>query len=104
MPFCSNDQQDMVVTNLEHRWNAVRNNDLINLAMHVIPEQLPANRCFLFFLQPETEDVWLEATTGVIARQITKGWAIRRDNLQNHNGALQDWCHGSANWKAKSKR
>ena len=40
MPFSNDNQQDRVFTNLEHRWNAVRNNDLINLAMHVIPELL----------------------------------------------------------------
>ena len=100
MPFSTNDQQDRVVTNLEHRWNAVRNNDLINLAMHVIPELLQADRCSLFLIQPETQDVWLEAGTGVKARQITvdvkssmvgecilKGCTIRRDNLQNSDGA-----------------
>ena len=31
------DASDSVVTNLEQRWNSVRNNDLINLSMHVIP-------------------------------------------------------------------
>ena len=100
MPFSSDNQQVRVATNLEHRWNAVRNNDLINLAMHVIPELLQADRCSLFLIQPETQDVWLEAGTDVQARQITvdvktsmvgecilKGCTIRRDNLQDCDGA-----------------
>jgi GAF domain-containing protein len=96
------DASDAVVTNLEQRWNSVRNNDLINLAMHVIPSLLDADRCSLFLIQPETQDVWLEAGTGVKSRQITvgvhasmvgecilKGRSIRRDNLQSSEGAHQ---------------
>ena len=96
------DASDAVVSNLEQRWNSVRNNDLINLAMHVIPSLLGADRCSLFLIQPETQDVWLEAGTGVKSRQITvgvhasmvgdcilKGRSIRRDNLQSSEGAHQ---------------
>ena len=103
MPFTSNEHQSSTFTNLEHRWNSVRNNDLINLAMHMIPVLLKADRCSLFLIQPETQDVWLEAGTGVQARQITvdvqssmvgecilKGRAIRRDELNSRDGAHRE--------------
>lgn len=55
---------------LSRRWDAVRNTDLLNLMVLAVPELLAAERCGLFVLDPEADEIWLEAGTAVVQRQI----------------------------------
>lgn len=55
---------------LSRRWDAVRNTDLLNLMVLTVPQLLRAERCGLFVLDPEADEIWLEAGTAVVQRQI----------------------------------
>lgn len=55
---------------LSRRWDAVRNTDLLNLLVLTLPGLLQADRCALFVLDPEAGEIWLEAGTAVVQRQI----------------------------------
>lgn len=54
---------------LEPRWDAIRNNDLLNLLILMLPNHLQADRCALFVLDPDSEELWLEAGTSLDQRQ-----------------------------------
>ena len=87
---------------LELRWDAIRNNDLLNLLILMLPNHLQADRCALFVLDPDSEELWLEAGTSLDQRQIcvglknsmvgqcvTTGSCINRSNLENIEGDHQ---------------
>jgi hypothetical protein len=85
---------------LSRRWDELRNTDLLNLMVLTVPQLLSAERCGLFVLDPEADEIWLEAGTAVVQRQIcveTEGSmvgacvrgarAIRRAGLAGMEGA-----------------
>lgn len=87
---------------LSRRWDAVRNTDLLNLLVLTLPPLLGAERCGLFVLDPEADEIWLEAGTAVVQRQICvesassmvgacirSGEALRRHGLESQPGAHQ---------------
>ena len=85
---------------LSRRWDAVRNADLLNLMVLTVPPLLKAERCGLFVVDPEADEIWLEAGTAVVQRQIcvdtegsmvgeciTTGSSLRRYGLETMEGA-----------------
>ena len=57
-------------TQLKQRWDSLKNRDLFNLLMTTLPRILGAERCSVFILDPNRSEIWLEAGTGVVQRQI----------------------------------
>lgn len=57
-------------TQLKQRWDSLKNRDLFNLLMLTLPKTLGAERCSVFILDPNRSEIWLEAGTGVVQRQI----------------------------------
>jgi len=55
---------------LSRRWDAVRNSDLLELMVLTVPPLLGAERCGLFVLDPEAGEIWMEAGSDVVQRQI----------------------------------
>ena len=98
-------QMQLAVTRrqeLELRWDAIRNNDLLNLLVMILPDYLGADRCGLFVMDPDSEELWLEAGTALKQRQICVGFSnsmvgqcvktgscINRSNLENIQGDHQ---------------
>ena len=87
---------------LARRWDALRNNDLLALLVVTLPGLLRAERCGLFVLDPEAGELWLEAGTDVVQRQIcaelegsmvgacvATGTCINRSELERQVGAHQ---------------
>ena len=85
---------------LARRWDALRNNDLLRLLVETLPGLLNAERCGLFVLDPDANELWLEAGTGVVQRQICAqlegsmvgecvrtGACINRSDLDQREGA-----------------
>ena len=84
------------------RWDALRNNDLLQLLVVTLPGLLRAERCGLFVLDPDADELWLEAGTGVMQRQICAdlegsmvgacvrtGICVNRSGLEQLQGAHQ---------------
>ncbi|WP_413441768.1 sulfotransferase domain-containing protein [Synechococcus sp. MIT S1220] len=84
------------------RWDALRNNDLLQLLVVTLPGLLRAERCGLFVLDPDADELWLEAGTGVMQRQICAdldgsmvgecvrmGTCVNRSGLEQLQGAHQ---------------
>jgi len=91
---------ELARTELKQRWDSLKNRDLFNLLMVTLPRALGAERCSVFILDPNRSEIWLEAGTGVVQRQICVasessmvGRAImhakpvRADNLESKPGA-----------------
>jgi len=87
---------------LARRWDALRNNDLLALLVVTLPGLMRAERCGLFVLDPDAQELWLEAGTDVMQRQICAdlegsmvGTCVRtascinRNGLEHHDGAHQ---------------
>ena len=87
---------------LARRWDALRNNDLLQLLVVTLPGLLRAERCGLFVLDPDADELWLEAGTGVMQRQICAdldgsmvgacvrtGTCVNRSGLEQLQGAHQ---------------
>ena len=85
---------------LSRRWDAIRNNDLLNLLVLSLPPLLGAERCALFVVDPDAGEIWLEAGTAVVQRQIcvategsivgecvASGRAVLRHGLADVDGA-----------------
>ena len=85
---------------LSRRWDAIRNNDLLNLLVLSLPPLLGAERCALFVVDPDAGEIWLEAGTAVVQRQIcvategsivgecvASGRAVLRHDLAELDGA-----------------
>lgn len=97
------DQTIAARRDLSRRWDALRNTDLLNLLVLAVPPLLAAERCGLFVLDPEADEIWLEAGTAVVQRQICvetegsmvgecvrTGQPIRRHGLAGQAGAHQE--------------
>ena len=82
------------------RWDVARNTDLLNLLTLTLPTLLNAERCGIFVLDSERNELWLEAGTAVTQRQICvdlsksmvgecvrTGKAINRAGLHNTEGS-----------------
>jgi len=87
---------------LSRRWDALRNTDLLNLLVFSLPPLLAADRCALFVLDPDAGELWLEAGSAVVQRQIfvaqegsmvgeciRTGRPVRRHGLAGTEGAHQ---------------
>ena len=87
---------------LARRWDALRNNDLLQLLVVTLPGLLQAERCGVFVLDPDADELWLEAGTKVVQRQICAdlddsmvgecvrtGCCINRSGLETVKGAHQ---------------
>ncbi|MFM8604173.1 MAG: sulfotransferase domain-containing protein [Cyanobium sp.] len=87
---------------LSRRWDAVRNSDLLELMVLTVPPLLGAERCGLFVLDPEAGEIWLEAGSDVVQRQICvapegsmvgdcirQGAPLSRHGLEEREGAHQ---------------
>lgn len=55
---------------LRQAWDEARNPDLLRLAVLALPRLLHADRCGIFIASADQTQVWLEAGTGVVERQI----------------------------------
>ena len=44
---------------LARRWDALRNNDLLQLLVVTLPGLLRAERCGVFVLDPDADELWL---------------------------------------------
>jgi len=51
-------------------WEKVSNNQLLELFVEIIPMALNVDRCSIFILDPEENNVWLRCGTGVQPKQI----------------------------------
>jgi len=51
-------------------WEKVSNNQLLELFVEIIPRSLNVERCSIFILDPENDNVWLRCGTGVKPKQI----------------------------------
>ena len=82
------------------RWDVARNTDLLNLMTLTLPMLLNAERCGIFVLDSDRNELWLEAGTAVTQRQICvdvnksmvgecvrTGKAINKDGLHNTEGS-----------------
>lgn len=87
---------------LAQRWDALRNNDLFQLLVVTLPDLLRAERCGVFVLDPDADELWLEAGTKVVQRQIcadvegsmvgecvSTGSCVNRSGLEILEGAHQ---------------
>ncbi|MEE2940912.1 MAG: GAF domain-containing protein, partial [Planctomycetota bacterium] len=61
---------------LRRRWDGLRNRELLALAVLSATRMTQAERCGIFLASPDGAEVWLEAGTDVIERQIR----VRQDN------------------------
>ena len=87
---------------LARRWDALRNNDLLQLLVVTLPGLLRAERYGVFVLDPDADELWLEAGTKVVQRQICAdldgsmvgecvrtGSCVNRSGLETVEGAHQ---------------
>ena len=82
---------------LARRWDALRNNDLLALLVVTLPGLVRAERCGLFVLDPDAQELWLEAGTDVMQRQICAdledsmvGACVRTASCINRSGLEDD--------------
>ncbi len=61
---------------LRRRWDGLRNRELLALAVLSATRMTQTERCGIFLASPDGTEVWLEAGTDVIERQIR----VRQDN------------------------
>ncbi len=59
-------------------WRKTGNKELLQFFVDMMPKLLQAERCSIFILDPENENIWLQCGTGLAEKQVT---VPQRDSL-----------------------
>jgi len=59
-------------------WRKTGNKELLQFFVDIMPRVLHAERCSIFVLDPENENIWLQCGTGLSEKQVT---VPQRDSL-----------------------